>query len=322
MTFSVDIFSRFIDNYGDISIPLRLAHGLYVDHGVTSNVFLTSNELAQKILDKNLFNENINIFDIDKIDNNFLPNANIVTIFDAQLPIFYEAKLTNKNLLINYEYFSAEQWVDAYHLRASINKNYKKIFYIPGVSEHSGVPIFAINDKGLYRTERLKDTNTINFFCYFNENIEASIKVLRINFPQYDSVLHDRFNKDKSRGKNLLSFNDFDKTLSNSLINFVRGEDSLIRAILAGSPFIWQPYIQENDLHITKLNAFLDHYFISLPPQLREIFLIWNNQNLNLEHWRYIFENIGNLKDYYLDARDNFLKRGTGIAQIYSLFIK
>jgi len=321
MTFSIDIFSRFIDNYGDISIPLRLAHGLYIDHGVTSNVFLTSNELTQKILDKNLFNENINIIDIDNMDNNFLPNANIVTIFDTQMPISYEAKLTNKNLLINYEYFSAEQWVDDYHLRESINKKYKKIFYIPGVSEHSGVPIFAINDKGLYRSKRF-ESNTINFFCYFNENIEASIKVLRINFPQYDSVLHDRFEKDKSRGKNLLSFNDFDKALSNSLINFVRGEDSLIRAILAGSPFIWQPYIQENGLHITKLNAFLDHYFISLPPQLREIFLIWNNQSLNFEHWRYIFENIENLKGCYLDARENFIKRGNGIAQIYSLFIK
>jgi hypothetical protein len=321
MTFSIDIFSRFIDNYGDISIPLRLAHGLYIDHGVTSNVFLTSNELTQKILDKNLFNENINIIDIDNMDNNFLPNANIVTIFDTQMPISYEAKLTNKNLLINYEYFSAEQWVDDYHLRESINKKYKKIFYIPGVSEHSGVPIFAINDKGLYRPKRF-ESNTINFFCYFNENIEASIKVLRINFPQYDSVLHDRFEKDKSRGKNLLSFNDFDKALSNSLINFVRGEDSLIRAILAGSPFIWQPYIQENGLHITKLNAFLDHYFISLPPQLREIFLIWNNQSLNFEHWRYIFENIENLKGCYLDARENFIKRGSGIAQIYSLFIK
>ena len=255
------------------------------------------------------------------MDNNFLPNTNIVTIFDTQLPISYEAKLTSKNLLINYEYFSAEQWVDDFHLRESINKKYKKIFYIPGVGEHSGVPIFGINDKGLYRPESL-DTKTINFFCYFNENIEASVKVLRTNFPQYDSVLHDRFDKDKSRGKNLLSFNDFDQALSNSLINFVRGEDSLIRAILAGSPFIWQPYIQENGLHVTKLNAFLDHYFISLPQQLREIFLIWNNQSLNFEHWRYIFENIENLKDCYLEARDNFIKRGTGIAQIYSLFIK
>ena len=48
--------SRFIDNYGDISIPLRLAKGLYIEHGVSSNVFLTINKLSQQILEKNLFN--------------------------------------------------------------------------------------------------------------------------------------------------------------------------------------------------------------------------------------------------------------------------
>ena len=74
MTFSVDIFSRFIDNYGDISIPLRLAKGLYIEHGVSSNVFLTINKLSQQILEKNLFNENINIFDIFFNSLWFFPN--------------------------------------------------------------------------------------------------------------------------------------------------------------------------------------------------------------------------------------------------------
>jgi len=322
MTFSVDIFSRFIDNYGDISIPLRLAKGLYIEHGVSSNVFLTINKLSQQILEKNLFNENINIFDIDKMDNNFIPNTNVVTIFDTQLPACYEALLSHKNLLINYEYFSAEQWVDGYHLKESINKKYKKIFYIPGVSENSGAPVFSLNDMGLICNEKRKDRIQINFFCYFNENIDASIKVLKTNFPQIDCLLHDRFDKNKNRANNLLSFNDFDIALSASLINFVRGEDSLIRSILAGAPFIWQPYIQDNNLHIEKLNAFLDHYFTSLPPQLREIFLLWSNQGLNLEHWQYLLGNIENLKYFYLKARDKFIKRGTGIGQIYSLFIK
>jgi len=35
-----------------------------------------------------------------------------------------------------------------------------------------------------------------------------------------------------------------------------------------------------------------------------------------------IFENIENLNGCYLDARDNFIKRGNGVDQIYSLFIK
>ena len=106
----------------------------------------------------------------------FYQITNIVTIFDTQLPISYEAKLTNKNLLINYEYFSAEQWIDGYHLKGSINKKYKKIYYIPGVSENSGVPIFARNDKNLYRTEKLRDTNTINFFAILMKILKLQLK--------------------------------------------------------------------------------------------------------------------------------------------------
>lgn len=322
MTFSVDIFSRFIDNYGDISIPLRLARGLYIEYGVFSNVFINSNNFTQKILDKNLFNKNINICDVDKMNNKFVPNTNVVTIFDTQLPTPYEAELSHKNLLINYEYFSAEQWVDGYHLKKSINKKYKKIFYIPGISQHSGAPVYSLNDMEIRHIENRKDTTQINFFCYFNENIDASIKNLKSKFPQYDCVLHDRFDKDKNEANNLLSFNDFDKALSFGFINFVRGEDSLIRAILAGSPFIWQPYIQNNSLHMQKLNAFLDQYFISMPTELRNIFLLWNTETLNFEHWRYLIEDIKKLRICYLDARMNFLKRGSGVDQIYSLFIK
>jgi uncharacterized repeat protein (TIGR03837 family) len=42
--------------------------------------------------------------------------------------------------------------------------------------------------------------------------------------------------------------------------NFVRGEDSWIRAVLSGKPFIWQAYIQENKYHIVKIKAFIDRF--------------------------------------------------------------
>ena len=183
--------------------------GFILNHGVTSNVFLTSNELTQKILDKNLFNENINIIDIDKMDNNFLPNTNIVTIFDTQLPISYEAKLTNKNLLINYEYFSAEQWVDGYHLKESINKKYKKIFYIPGVCVRIQVfAIFAKIDKGLYGTEKLKGTNTTSiFFAILMRRLKIQSNVLR-EATFRNMIVYCMINliKHKNRGKNSIEF--------------------------------------------------------------------------------------------------------------------
>ncbi|MES1986609.1 MAG: elongation factor P maturation arginine rhamnosyltransferase EarP, partial [Pseudomonadota bacterium] len=58
-----------------------------------------------------------------------------------------------------------------------------------------------------------------------------------------------------------LSQADYDQLLASCDINFVRGEDSWIRAIWAAKPFIWQPYLQTENTHVTKLNAFLDLFY-------------------------------------------------------------
>ena len=43
-------------------------------------------------------------------------------------------------------------------------------------------------------------------------------------------------------------------------INFVRGEDSFVRAQWALKPFVWHIYPQSDDVHLTKLDAFLARY--------------------------------------------------------------
>jgi uncharacterized repeat protein (TIGR03837 family) len=43
-------------------------------------------------------------------------------------------------------------------------------------------------------------------------------------------------------------------------VNFVRGEDSWVRAQWAGKPFIWQIYPQHDAVHLKKLQAFLTLY--------------------------------------------------------------
>jgi uncharacterized repeat protein (TIGR03837 family) len=57
-----------------------------------------------------------------------------------------------------------------------------------------------------------------------------------------------------------LSQADYDHLLWASDFNFVRGEDSWIRAIWAGKPFIWQPYWQADAVHLKKMEAFLAVY--------------------------------------------------------------
>lgn len=50
---------------------------------------------------------------------------------------------------------------------------------------------------------------------------------------------------------------DFDPILWSTDLNIVRGEDSMVRALWAGRPMIWQPYIQDDDAHLKKLDAWL-----------------------------------------------------------------
>lgn len=69
----------------------------------------------------------------------------------------------------------------------------------------------------------------------------------------------------------------FDDMLTACDLNFVRGEDSLVRAIWAGQPFVWQIYPQTDDAHHAKLESFLD--WLDAPPDLRAMYHFWNGMN-------------------------------------------
>jgi len=71
-----------------------------------------------------------------------------------------------------------------------------------------------------------------------------------------------------------LTQTDFDHLLWACDLNFVRGEDSLVRALWAGAPFVWQIYPQDDDAHRAKLDAFLD--WLDAPASLRLFHHVWN----------------------------------------------
>jgi uncharacterized repeat protein (TIGR03837 family) len=71
-----------------------------------------------------------------------------------------------------------------------------------------------------------------------------------------------------------LSQHDFDHLLWASDVNFVRGEDSLVRALWAGKPLVWHIYPQHDGVHADKLEAFLD--WLRAPASLRAFHSRWN----------------------------------------------
>jgi uncharacterized repeat protein (TIGR03837 family) len=68
--------------------------------------------------------------------------------------------------------------------------------------------------------------------------------------------------------------NGFDEMLWACDLNFVRGEDSLVRAFWAGHAFIWHIYPQDDNAHHAKLEAFLE--WMQAPQSLRQAHRVWN----------------------------------------------
>lgn len=68
----------------------------------------------------------------------------------------------------------------------------------------------------------------------------------------------------------------YDRLLWASDCNFVRGEDSFLRAQWALRPMVWQPYPQEEGTHLHKLEAFLGRYCVGLAdPAARAVTEMW-----------------------------------------------
>jgi uncharacterized repeat protein (TIGR03837 family) len=73
---------------------------------------------------------------------------------------------------------------------------------------------------------------------------------------------------------------DFDAQLRASDLNLVRGEDSLVRALWAARPFVWQLYPQDDGAHADKLEAFLALYLTGADPTLADaLALLWRSWN-------------------------------------------
>jgi len=82
----------------------------------------------------------------------------------------------------------------------------------------------------------------------------------------------------------------YDRLLWCCDFNAVRGEDSFVRAQWAGRPLLWHIYRQDEDIHLDKLDAFLDLYTAALSPAanaaLVELWQAWNTDGDMTQSWK------------------------------------
>ncbi len=206
------------------------------------------------------------------------PASFVIEGFGCRLPMDYERKMARKTeppLWVNVDYFSAEDWVDDFHLQPSIHPIYglKKYFYFPGVSPKSGALIIEKNYLKQERDWKSQHTRTepikLFFFAYpYGPIQDLALALSEVSRPlevrcaatQAGQELYrciEKLNKSHLKATLLpfVSQEEFDHFLWDCDLAFIRGEDSAARAMIAGVPFVWHIYHQDDNAHQIKLRA-------------------------------------------------------------------
>lgn len=213
---------------------------------------------------------------------------------------------------LNLEYLSAEPWVESTHLMHSPHPKLPltKHFFFPGFTAKTGGLIREDNlveTATAFQNDRKnalqflssigitcqESQSIISLFCYpaapvqqFLEALLSSGEPILCLVPegtasqtvgQFIRQTPDAGTRYRNGTLEIQVFpimeqQQYDRLLWSCDLNFVRGEDSFVRAQWAGKPFVWQIYPQEDDVHLDKLTAFMGLYQQGLTAEKRQAF--------------------------------------------------
>jgi len=248
------------------------------------------------------------------------PGDVVVETFGCELPASYvEAMAVRARppVWINLEYLSAEPWVGGCHGLPSPHPRLPltKYFFFPGFAPGTGGVLiekglagrrraFQSDADGVVRylaslgvPPREQGEQLISLFCYPQAPVAAlldawgaggrPVRALAFTGTAAADVLAARGlaggGRDRALAAQVLPFlsqDDYDRVLWSCDWNFVRGEDSFVRAQLAARPLVWQAYPQAGDAHRLKVDAFLARYLEHAGPgigaNLARLWAVWN----------------------------------------------
>lgn len=243
----------------------------------------------------------------------------VVETFGCETPAPYVeamARRARPPVWVNLEYLSAEHWVGDCHGLPSPHPRLAltKYFFFPGFSPRTGGVLI---ERGLLPRRRAFQQDAaamaqflgawgvpadregdlrVSLFCYASAPLPALLEtwaagrqaVTAISFrgtPGEQALESFGVTRQRRRGAlagivlPFLSCEDYDRLLWACDWNFVRGEDSFVRAQLAARPLVWQAYPQSGDAHAIKLQAFLDCQATArgaAQPALAALWQAWN----------------------------------------------
>ena len=274
-----------------------------------------------------------------------LPCADVwIEGFACEIPLGFVAHFADRiganpglaqPVWINLEYLSAQAYVERNHrlpspVLSGPAQGWTKYFFYPGFTAGSGGLIrnavaYAVVRNTKPALAAAKGVRKISLFCYEPEALPSLLTSLgQDQRPSQLLVAHGRATQAVRRllesaefelPGNLqveylptLSQTQFDALLGRCDLNMVRGEDSLVQAIWAGKPFIWQAYPQTDAAHRAKLEALLD--WLKADSAVRDLHRAWNGfcQPTEPAHWAHTLADVdGRWASQVTDARQRLL---------------
>ncbi|MDD3020362.1 MAG: elongation factor P maturation arginine rhamnosyltransferase EarP [Alphaproteobacteria bacterium] len=322
---SVDLFCRVIDNFGDVGVCWRLARQLAVEENLQVRLYLDDLASLYRIVPEP--DQSVQL--VKWVDDLvYTESADLVIeAFACDLPDQVIEAMKERDrppVWIDLEYLTAEDWALSCHAIPSVHPStgLQKTLFFPGFVEESGgllrendlierrdgfqSDVFAQNQ--WRRTHNLPefDENCIDlsFFSYKTAPIEAFFdelseysRAVRVFYPVLEGFGVEKRGYLTIYRVPFFSQSDYDYLLWTCDGNFVRGEDSFVRAGFAAKPMIWNIYVQENDAHLVKMRAFLDLYRAAFLPNvwegLAESFYLWNLEGeIKKGVWKILLDNL------------------------------
>jgi hypothetical protein len=289
----ITIFCRIVDYFGDAGFCWRLAVALKRLGATRVNLVID----RLNILDELRGSERVDGVAVlpwnvtqERWEKQGVPAHEqcdfLIEAFACDLPQAYVQSLPAHARWVTLDYLATEPWADSAHGKFSpaprVNHPAAKTrrWWIPGFSKSTGGLLH-----GSWRHISFKERSAWRAKLAGKPIGKGVFLILAFGYDDapwgaFESMMHTQLPKGfqdfviwKPKGVEY-SQQEFDEILQACDLNFVRGEDSFVRAHWAAAspwkvPFVWQPYRQDNKAHGHKLAGWLNQLICH--PKLRAL---------------------------------------------------
>lgn len=324
----VALFCRVIDNYGDAGVAWRLSRRLG-EMGHRVELWIDDTATLARLAPKLEIAPTVRVRPWTEAIPDSHPDA-AICLFGAALPeALLQRWVARPPVWINLEYLTCEDWALGCHGLPSPHPRLPltQWFYFPGLRKGLGGVVHEEWHEKWGQTPFLAtDDHTlrISLFAYANAALpslltawndgDIPISLRLCPGPAAEQAAAIALPPGRLSIKRLpwLTPDDYDRLLGQCDLNFVRGEDSFVRAQLAARPLVWQAYVQEDAAHRAKVDAFLNLYSdASAPMQALAAFnRAWNQQTPVTTEWAHLVPHLPALQAHARHWRAQVMQLG------------